>query len=499
VNPDALIGLAQASGFLVLASTGIGVFVGLLVGMIPGMTISTGIIVVLPATFVLPADISIALLLGLYVGGMTGGSFSAVLLNIPGTPSASATALDGFPMAARGEAGRALGIAITASFIGGLFSFLCLFFIAPLLADVALEFRTEDMFSLVFFGLTIICSFAAGSLIKGLLSAALGLALVTIGQDPVMGTQRFTFGQANLMAGVHFLTAMIGLFAIPQLVDNLMSNQTGRQAQAKLTSVLPRLSDLKAIRMPVFIGSMTGAFLGMLPGAGGPIAAFISYDGSRKVSKNPERFGQGCAEGVAAPESANNAVTGGALIPMMTLGIPGDPVTAILIGALMIHGLAPGPLLFMERGDFAYGVIFSFFWANIFNFIIAILGLRVLVKLLATPRALLMPTIAVLCVIGSYALRNNFFDVYVMLFFGFVGLAMRWLDMPVVPMLLALVLGGQLEEHLRVALIASKGDVSIFFESPISFTFLCLSVLSIVWSLKSNRNKIASHAKESNP
>ena len=210
MNPDALIGLTQASGLLTLAATCIGVFVGLVVGMIPGMTISTGIIVVLPVTFVLPADISIALLLGLYVGGMTGGSFSAVLLNIPGTPSASATALDGFPMAARGEAGRALGIAISASFVGGLFSFLCLFFIAPLLALVALEFRTEDMFSLVFFGLTVICSFAARSLVKGLLSAALGLALVTIGQDPVMGTARFTFGQANLMAGVHFLTAMIG-------------------------------------------------------------------------------------------------------------------------------------------------------------------------------------------------------------------------------------------------------------------------------------------------
>jgi putative tricarboxylic transport membrane protein len=499
VNPDALIGLSQASGMLTLAATCIGVLVGLVVGMIPGMTISTGIIVVLPATFVLPADISIALLLGLYVGGMTGGSFSAVLLNIPGTPSASATALDGFPMAARGEAGRALGIAITASFIGGLFSFLCLFSIAPLLADVALEFRTEDMFSLVFFGLTIICSFAARSLVKGLLSAALGLALVTVGQDPVMGTQRFTFGQANLMAGVHFLTAMIGLFAIPQLIDNLRSPESGKKTQAKLESVLPRLTDLKAIRLPVFIGSVTGAFLGMLPGAGGPIAAFISYDYSRKASKAPDRFGQGCVEGVAAPESANNAVTGGALIPMMTLGIPGDPVTAILIGALMIHGLAPGPLLFMERGDFAYGVIFSFFWANIFNFVIAILGLRLLVKLLATPRALLMPMVAVLCVIGSYALRNNFFDVYVMLFFGFVGLAMRWLDMPVVPMLLALVLGGQLEENLRVALIASKGDVAIFFTSPISLAFLCLSVLSIVWSLRSSRNRIDPPSKESNP
>jgi putative tricarboxylic transport membrane protein len=491
MSPDVLQGFGQASQAATLAATAIGCLLGLIVGMIPGMTISTGIIVLLPLTFVLAPDISIALLLGLYVGGMTGGSFSAVLLNIPGTPSASATALDGYPMAARGEAGRALGIAITASFAGGLFSFLCLYFIAPVLADVALEFRTQDMFSLVFFGLTIICSFAARSLIKGLISAVIGLVIVTIGQDPVMGTARFTFGEVNLMAGVHFLTAMIGLFAIPQLVDNLTAIRSRRgpeRSQARLGSVLPKRADLKAMGRPVAIGSLTGAFLGILPGAGGPIAAFLSYDYSRKADPAPETFGTGRVAGVAAPESANNAVTGGALIPMMTLGIPGDPVTAILIGALMIHGLAPGPLLFMERGDFAYGIIFSFFWANIFNFLIALAGLRLLVKLLATPKALLMPTIAVLCVVGSYALRNNFFDVYVMLGFGLLGLALRWLDMPVVPLLLALVLGGQLEEHLRVALTASKGDVSIFFTSPISLAFLCLSVVSICWSLYAGRS-----------
>jgi putative tricarboxylic transport membrane protein len=489
MSPDVLAGIAQASGFLVLLTTALGVLIGLTVGMIPGMTISTGIIILLPVTFVLPADISIALLLGLYVGGMTGGSFSAVLLNIPGTPSASATALDGYPMSARGEAGRALGIAITASFVGGMVSFLCLLFIAPLLAEVALSFRTEDMFALVFFGITIICSFAAQSLVKGLLSGAIGLAIVTIGQDPVMGSQRFTFGQVNLIGGIHFLTAMIGLFAIPQLVSNLADTTSAARIQTKLKSVLPRLADLRAIRMPVTIGSLTGAFLGILPGAGGPIAAFISYDYTRRISKRRDEFGKGAVEGVAAPESANNAVTGGALIPMMTLGIPGDPVTAILIGALIIHGLAPGPLMFTERGDFAFGLIFSFFWANIFNFIIALTALRVLVKLLATPRALLMPTVAVLCVVGAFALRNNFFDVYVMLFFGLVGLAMRWLDMPVVPLLLALVLGVPLEENLRVALTSSQGDISIFFSSPISVAFLSLSALSIIWSLRAARRR----------
>ena len=490
MNPDIIDGFTQATLASTLAATAVGCLLGLVVGMIPGLTISTGIIIVLPLTFVLPPDISIALLLGLYVSGMTGGSFSAILLNIPGTPSASATALDGYPMAARGDAGHALGLAITASFIGGLFSFLCLFLIAPLLADLALKFQSPDLFSLVFFGLTIICSCAARSLIKGLLSALIGLMILTIGQDPMIGTARFTFGQVNLIAGVHFLTALIGLFAIPQLVDNLSAavrDGQGGTSRARIRRILPTLNDLKSIRLPVAIGAPIGAFLGILPGAGGPIAAFISYDYAKKLSRSPERFGDGAPEGIAAPEAANNAVTGGALIPMMTLGIPGDPVTAILIGALLVHGLAPGPLLFLERGDFAYGIIFSFFWANIFNVIIAFLGLRYLVKVLAMPKSLLMPIIAILCVIGSYALRNNFFDVYVMFGFGLLGLAMRWLDMPVVPLLLALVLGRPLEEHLRVSLVASKGEIDIFFTSPFSLFFLAMAGLSIFWSLNAER------------
>tara|TARA_B110000263_G_scaffold31809_1_gene24102 strand:- start:4219 stop:5277 length:1059 start_codon:yes stop_codon:yes gene_type:complete len=346
------------------------------------------------------------------------------------------------------------------------------------------------MFAILLFGLTIICSFSASSLIKGLLSAVIGLAIVTIGQDPVMGTQRFTFGHVNLMAGIHFLTAMIGLFAIPQLISNITSNDNPKgRVQEKLASIIPSASDFRKIRTPIAIGSTIGSFLGTLPGAGGPIAAFISYDYAKKLSKNPEQFNKGAIEGVAAPEAANNAVTGGALIPMMTLGIPGDPVTAILIGALIVHGLAPGPLMFLERADFAYGVIFSFFWANIFNFCIAILSVKYLVKVLATPRYLLMPSVAVLCVVGSFALRNNFFDVYIMLIFGLIGICMKWLDMPVVPLLLALVLGSQFEENLRVALTASQGDISVFVTSPISLSFIILSLISVIWSLKSNKNK----------
>ncbi|MEQ8193174.1 MAG: tripartite tricarboxylate transporter permease, partial [Rhodospirillales bacterium] len=453
MSADVLQGFTQSSLPINLLATALGSFLGLFVGMIPGMTISSGIIIVLPITFVLDPSFSMALLLGLYVGGMVGGSFSAILLNIPGTPSASATLIDGNPLAARGEAGRALGIAIFASFFGGLFSFLSLYLIAPALAEIALKFQAPDLFSLVLFGLTIICSFAAASLVKGLLSAVIGLAIITVGQDPVMGTARFTFDNVHMLSGFHFLSALIGLFAIPELIDNLktMSAPPKRRA-GRFGSVLPTRGDFKAIRMPVAVGSLTGAFLGILPGVGGPIAAFISYDYAKKMSKTPERFGTGAVEGIAAPEAANNAVTGGALIPMMTLGIPGDPVTAILIGALLVHGLAPGPLLFIERADFAYTIIFSFFWANIFNLLIALAGIRYLVKVLAMPKTIMMPSIALLCVIGSYALNNSFFDVFVMFFFGVLGLVMRWLQMPVVPLLLALVLGKPLEEHLRVAL-----------------------------------------------
>lgn len=498
MNGDVLQGFLQAIQPTSLIATAIGSMFGIAAGMIPGMTISTGIIIVLPLTFVLDPSMSIALLLGLYVGGMMGGSFSAILLNIPGTPSAAATALDGHPLVERGEAGRALGIGIVASFLGGLFSFFSLFLIAPNLADLALGFRAPDLFSLVFLGLTIICSFAARSLVKGLLSALIGLAIVSIGQDPVMGSARFTFGDANLLSGIHFLTALIGLFAIPQLVRNIGGPALASASPAlRLTGILPNLADLKRIRLPVGIGATIGTFLGILPGAGGPIAAFISYDYAQKVSRGPEEFGKGAIEGIAAPESANNAVTGGALVPMMTLGIPGDPVTAILIGALLVHGLAPGPLLFIERADFAYGLIFSFFWANIFNLIIAFSGLRLLVKLIAMPRSILMPTIAVLCVVGSYALRNSMFDVYVMFAFGLFGIVMKWFDMPVVPLLLALVLGRPLEEHLRIALTGSQGDVSVFFTSPFSALFLTLSAVSITWSLvTARRSRLAASTQQ---
>ncbi|OGL58116.1 MAG: hypothetical protein A3J27_11500 [Candidatus Tectomicrobia bacterium RIFCSPLOWO2_12_FULL_69_37] len=484
MNPAVLEGFLSATAPEALAALAAGALIGLIAGMLPGVTISSGIIIVLPLTFVMGPHVAISLLLGIYSGGMTGGSFSAILLNIPGTPSASATGLDGHQMARKGEAGLALGTAIFSSFFGGMFSLLCLYLIAPQLAAVALKFQAVDLFSLIFFGLTIIASFAVQSVVKGILSGLIGLILVTVGQDPLMGTARYTFGEVNLLQGVHFLTALIGLFAIPQLADGIAESLKGTgkgNALSRFGSIYPRWKHYREMIIPTLIGSVVGTFIGILPGTGGPIAAFLSYDYAQKASRHPEKFGTGCIEGVAAPESANNAVCGGALIPMMTLGIPGDPVTAILIGALLVHGLAPGPMLFVERADFAYTIIFSFFWSNIFTLAIALLGVRLLVKVLDAPKAVLIPAIAVLCAIGSFALRNSFFDTYVMFAFGLLGLMMRWLGMPVVPLILALVLGRPLEENLRVALTASKGDVSTFFTSPISLGFLLLSAVSIAW------------------
>ncbi|MBI3127975.1 MAG: tripartite tricarboxylate transporter permease [Candidatus Tectomicrobia bacterium] len=496
MNP-VLDGFLSASAPEALVAMACGALIGLIAGMLPGVTISSGIIIVLPLTFVMGPHVAISLLLGIYSGGMTGGSFSAILLNIPGTPSASATGLDGHRMARRGEAGLALGASIFSSFFGGMFSLACLFLIAPQLAAVALKFRAQDLFSLVFFGLTIISSFAVRSVVKGLLSGLLGLMLVTVGQDPVMGTARYTFGSVHLLQGVHFLTALIGLFAIPQLAEGILEGlkRTGKaEALSRFGSIYPKLRHCREMALPSLIGSVVGTFIGILPGTGGPIAAFLSYDYSKKFSRHPERFGTGCIEGVAAPEAGNNAVCGGALIPMMTLGIPGDPVTAILIGALLVHGLAPGPMLFIERPDFAYTIMFSFFWSNVFTLAIALLGVRLLVKVLDAPKAVLIPAIAVLCTIGSFALRNSFFDIYVMLAFGLLGLLMQRLEMPVVPLILALVLGRPLEENLRVALTASQGDPSVFFTSPISLGFLILSAVTFVWPFVQERRARAARA-----
>lgn len=497
MNETAILALKEVLQWQNLFASFVGVVLGLFVGATPGLTISLGMVLLLPLTFALSPVTSISLLLGLYAAGMTGGSISAILLDIPGTPSASATGIDGHQLAKQGKAGKAMGTAVIASYFGGIFSLICLVLVAPQIAKIALGFGAPELFSLVFLGITLICSFAQKSVVKGLISGIFGLIVMTVGMDPMMGTPRFTFNIVQLQAGISFLPAMIGLFAISQVIESIGRRNNNQVSQAsydqKITGLLPSFKEIKGLLRSMLLGSSLGTGIGSIPGAGGPIAVFLSYDYAKRISKNPEQFGKGCLEGVSAPESANNGVAGGALIPVLTLGIPGDPITAILLGALMIQGLVPGPLLFAEHSQFVYSVFWAFLVANCMNLVVILSSIGIWVRLLKMPRNILLPVITLLCIIGSYALRNTFFDTGIMLFFGILGYFMKKYDFPVVPMLLAIILGPAMEEHLRMSLIISSGDPMIFITHPVSLFFLILSLVSIIapftYKFKKTKNK----------
>lgn len=482
IDPAIWQALGQVLTWQSVSASFVGVLLGMIVGALPGLTISLGMVLVLPLTFGLGSLTAMSLMLGLFAAGMTGGSYSAILINIPGTPSASATTIDGHQMALRGEAGKALGVSVISSVYGGIFSLICLVVSAPLIARVALRFGAPEQFALLTLGLTLISAFAGRSLVKGLTSGVLGLLLTTIGQDPMLATPRFTFGRVELQAGILFIPAMIGLFAIPQVIE-AMRGEAARvipKFTAGLTSLLPSWRELRGLHRSMLLGSAVGTGVGAIPGTGGPIAVFLAWDLARRASRTPEAFGRGSAEGVAAPEAANNGVTGGALIPMLTLGIPGDPITAILLGVLIIQGLAPGPLLFKEHPGFVYGVFWALLLANVMTLVVALLAVRPIVQVLRVPQRVLIPAIAVLCVVGAYGIRNTFFDSAVMLAFGAIGYLLNRHGFPVVPMIIGLVLGGDLEEQFRLSLTLSGGDWTIFLRQPIAATFLLLTVVAFV-------------------
>ncbi|NNK96609.1 MAG: C4-dicarboxylate ABC transporter permease, partial [Desulfobacterales bacterium] len=347
-----------------------------------------------------------------------------------------------------------------------------------------LRFGAPELFALVLLGLTLICSFGQKYIVKGLIAGVFGLIIMTIGLDPLDGTPRFTFGSVELQAGISFLPALIGLFAIPQIISGIISGvKVIPSYHGKVAGVLPKIKNLRKLVKSMSLGALIGTGIGSVPGAGGPIAVFLSYDYAARLSKNQSEFGKGTPEGVAAPESANNGVAGGALIPMLTLGIPGDPITAILLGALMIQGLTPGPLLFENNGQFVYSIFWAFLVANILTLILTFATIKLWVRIHQVPSRILLPIITILCIIGSYSLRNTFFDTGVMLLFGVIGYLMNKFRFPVVPLLLAIILGPALEEHLRMSLIISQGDYSIFFTHPISLTFLLLAFFSFTLPL----------------
>jgi putative tricarboxylic transport membrane protein len=445
-----------------------------------------GIILLLPMTFRLSALSAISLLLGVYIGGMTGGSVAAILLGIPGTPSAAATVLDGYPLAKKGLAGKALGTALIVSIFGGLLSVAILMIVAPFIANFALNFGPAEIFALVLFGLSTICGVSAGNILKGLISGCIGLLVMTIGLDPVMGMPRYTFGFSRLMAGVDLLPFMIGMFAIPQIVQSFSTPEIQiKNITQKVRTVYPSLEELRRMFWLTLRCALIGVGIGTIPGTGGPIAAFLGYDQARRAKKSDEP----ALEGVAGPEAANNGVTGGALIPMFTLGIPGDAATAVLLGALMIHGLKPGPLLFSQHADFVHGVYAALIIIHIIVLFVQGFGIRLFVKILNFRKSYLFSAILVLCAIGSYAVNNNVFDIYIMFFSGLLAFFMAKYDYPVAPAVLALVLGPVMEDSFRRALILSQGSFGIFVTSQISLVFYFLTVLILVGQIRRSVKK----------
>ncbi|MEX2643586.1 MAG: tripartite tricarboxylate transporter permease [Acetobacterales bacterium] len=468
-----------------------GVVGGMVVGAIPGLTVTMAIALSIPFTLSMGPTPSLLMLLGIYCAGTYGGSISAILLNAPGTPACAATAADGYELAKQGKAYKALRMAIIASIYGGLFSTAVLIVLAPQIAEFALRFGPPELAMLLVFSLTVVGSLSGDSIPKGLFAAALGMALATVGSDPMLAVPRFTFGQFELFDGFAYIPLLIGLFALAEMFGQAESGFRTGGALMPLKGADPEGSrvtrdDLRRCAIPIFRSGFLGVFVGILPGLGSSIATFLGYAETKRVAKDPSRFGKGAIEGVAASESANNAVTGATLIPLLALSIPGDGVTAIILGAFLIQGVTPGPLIFLQNPDIVYTVYLGLIAANILMGIVAVVAMRPMVTVLKVPKRVLYPIILMVCVAGSYAIRNNVFDVYVMLGAGLLGYVLRLFNIPVAPLLVAFILTRPFEEALRQALVSSEGDLTVFVTRPIAAFFVVLTVLAILFTARRN-------------
>lgn len=471
---DVLLSLITWQNFFFL---NVGVCAGIIVGALPGLTGTMCIALLLPMTYGLNSITGMLLLLGVYCGGIYGGSITAILINTPGTPASAATAIDGYAMARKGQAGRALRTALSASLVGGLFSCAVLIVAAPVIANFALRFGPAEYFALALFGLTIIASVGGDSLIKGLLMGMAGLLVSVIGLDPVDGIDRFSFGVTSLLGGIDIIPALIGLFAITEIMSKACNvhKPVGTIAEFKMEKK-QSFWDVFKYKTTLLKSSIIGTLIGAIPGTGAAIASFLSYNEAKRVSKHPEEFGKGSEDAVVAAESANNAVTGATLIPLLTLGIPGDTNTAILIGALTMQGIIPGPQLFVQQREWVYSIMFGLIIVNLFMYYQGKLFIRSFINVTKIPTQVMVPVLVTLCVIGAYAVNNTSFDALLMVLFGLFGYIMKKLDFPLTPMVIAIVLGPLAESNLRRTLIISKGSWMIFFEKPISLFFIILAI-----------------------
>jgi len=455
-----------------------GMVTGIIFGALPGLTALMGVALLMPMTFFLPVEVGLPMLLCIYVGGIYGGSISAVLIRTPGTPASVVTTLDGYPMAQKGEAGKALSLSLISSFVGGIISISVLTFAAPLLGGIALQFGPIEMTALILVGIMIIGYLSGNSVLKGWIAALLGLLLAAIGQDPLTGLPRLAFGATDLYGGITLMPAVIGLFAISEVFFMVQMVESKTEMQVVPSLQFVRFRELTRHTLGFIKGSVIGTFIGALPGAASGTAAWLSYGEAKRASKHPDKFGTGLPEGVIASETANNAVTGGALIPALALGIPGDPVTAVLIGGLLIQGLRPGPLFFLKSMDVAYEIFIAMFIANILMVIFAIPLIKLFGRILQIPKALLATLVMILCLVGSYALNNSLFDCLVAVLLGMLGFFLRKRGFPLAPMVLAFVLAPIFEKNLRRALIMTDGSLWPFFHSYIAVAlFICSALL----------------------
>jgi putative tricarboxylic transport membrane protein len=474
----------------------IGVFVGTLIGVLPGIGPVGAMALLLPATYKLTPLSAVIMLAGIYYGAQYGGSTTSILVNIPGEASSVVTCLDGYKMARQGKAGPALGMAAFGSFIAGTIGLVGLMFLAPPLSSIALHFGPPEYFSLMCLGLTILIYLASGSVIRAIMMAALGVILGCIGQDPDTGLSRFVFGIPDLLDGIGLAPFVMGLFGISEVFLNIEQSLTGRDIfQAGIKRLLPNLQEWKTSIKPLLRGSFLGFFLGVLPGGSAVIASFASYAVEKKFSKHPEKFGKGAIEGVAGPESANNAAAEGAFVTLFTLGIPPNVVMALLLGALMIHGITPGPLLIPQHPEIFWGVIASMYLGNVMLLILNLPLIGLWVQVLRVPYKVLFPLILLFCLIGAYSINNSTFDAAIMIVFGVLGYLMRKYKYEGAPMVLAFVLGPILENSLRQSLLISDGHFSVFFTRPIAgagmvITFLML-LSSILPAIRKKREGIA--------
>ncbi|MCP3763593.1 tripartite tricarboxylate transporter permease [Domibacillus sp. A3M-37] len=464
-----------------------GVLIGTAVGVLPGIGPMSGVALLIPITATLTSGLdpqsaaasSIILLAGVYYGAMYGGSTTSILLNTPGESSSVVTALDGYQMARQGRAGAALSISAIGSFVAGIVSLLGLTLLAKPLSELALSFGPAEYFSLMLLGLCAVSGLAGSSITKALIMTVAGLLLATIGMDNVSGVSRFTYNNAYLYSGLEFLTVAVGLFALGEVFRTILDRDKDDGNIAKVGRILPTKQDMKDSAAPIVRGSLLGFFIGVLPGAGATLASFFSYIAEKKISKNPEKFGQGAIAGVAAPESANNGASGGAMIPLLTMGIPGSGTTAILMGALIMYNVQPGPLLFEDNPEVAWGLIASMFIGNVMLLVLNMPLVKVFAKVIETPAKYLLPIIIAISIFGVYAVQFNTFDLALLLICGLLGYYLTKNDYPVAPLVLALVLGPMIENNMRRALTSSNGDFSIFVTSPVSLLFLVIGALWI--------------------